>query len=72
MKNGKPYKVRVQRTADRLKKGGFVKAERGCLELTDKGKGEAKRVKYNADAAGATYGRCYAVTICYGTGKKAP
>jgi len=56
MKNGKPYKVRVQRTADRLKKGGFVKTERGCLVLTDKGKAEAKRVKYNADAAGASYG----------------
>jgi hypothetical protein len=56
MKNGKPYKVRVQRAAEKLKKGRFVKAERDGLALTEAGQKEARRVKYNADAAGATYG----------------
>ena len=55
-KDHKPYKARVQRAADRLKKGGFVKVERGCLILTDRGKKEASRAQYNADAAGASYG----------------
>jgi len=43
-------------SADRLKKGGFVKVERSGLVLTDNGKKEASRAKYNADAAGASYG----------------
>jgi len=55
-KDHKPYKARVQRAADRLKKGGFVKVERSGLVLTDNGKKEASRAKYNADAAGASYG----------------
>jgi AAA domain len=55
-KDSKPYKARVQRSAERLKKGGFVKIERGGLILTPKGKKEAKRAKYNADAAGSKYG----------------
>jgi hypothetical protein len=55
-KDGKPYKARVQRSADRLKKGGYVKMERGSLALTDKGKKEAIRTKQNADLAGARYG----------------
>jgi hypothetical protein len=55
-KDGKPYKARVQRSADRLKKGGYVKAERGSLALSEKGKKEAIRARQNADLAGARYG----------------
>ena len=55
-KEGKPYKARVQRSAERLKKGGYVKVERGALILTEKGKKEAIRAKQNADLAGARYG----------------
>jgi hypothetical protein len=43
--NGKPYKSRVQRAADRLKKGKLVKVERGVLVLTPAGKKEAERVR---------------------------
>lgn len=55
-KAGKPNKSRVQRHTDRLKKGGFLKIERGTLVVTDKGTKEAKRVRYDADTAGASYG----------------
>jgi hypothetical protein len=55
-KDHKPYKARVQRSADRLKKGGYVKVERSGLALTDKGKKELERVKYNVAAAGSKYG----------------
>jgi AAA domain-containing protein len=55
-KDNKPYKTRVKRAADRLKKDKLVKLERDGLSLTEKGKAEAKRARYNADAAGATYG----------------
>jgi hypothetical protein len=43
--NGKPYKARVQRAADRLKKGKLVKLERGTLVLTPAGTKEANRVR---------------------------
>jgi AAA domain-containing protein/bifunctional DNA primase/polymerase-like protein len=43
--NGKPYKARVQRAADRLKKGKLVKLERNTLVLTPAGKKEAERVR---------------------------
>jgi hypothetical protein len=56
MKGGKPHKVRVQRAAKRLMGDRLVRAVRGGLVLTDNGKKEAKRVQYNADAAGAKYG----------------
>jgi AAA domain len=52
---GKPYKGRVQRSSDRLKKGGYVKLERGSLALTEKGKAEAKRARTNQIIAGARY-----------------
>jgi hypothetical protein len=55
-KDHKPYKARVQRSAERLKKGGYVKVERGGLVLTEKGKKEAKQARYNSDAAGSAYG----------------
>jgi hypothetical protein len=55
-KDNKPYKARVQRSADRLKKGGYVKTERGALSLTEKGKSEAMRAKQNATLAGSPYG----------------
>lgn len=54
MKGDKPNKMKVKRAADRLR--GLIKQERGGLILTDKGKAEVKRVQYNRDAAGATYG----------------
>ena len=50
---GKPDKSRVQRSSDRLKKGGYVKVERGALTLTDKGKKEAIRAKQSAQLAGS-------------------
>lgn len=53
---GKPDKSRVQRSADRLRKAGYVKMERGALGLSEKGKKEAIRAKLNADLAGAQYG----------------
>jgi hypothetical protein len=52
---GKPDKSRVQRCANRLKKGGYVKIERGALELSDKGRKEADRARQNADLAGSKY-----------------
>jgi AAA domain/Toprim domain len=55
-KDSKPYKARVQRSADRLKKGGYVKTERSSLALTEKGKKEAIRAKQNAELAGSRYG----------------
>jgi hypothetical protein len=55
-KENKPYKARVQRSAERLKRDKLVKIERRTLMLTEKGKAEAKRAKYNTDTAGATYG----------------
>jgi hypothetical protein len=54
-KDNKPYKARVQRSADRLKKDKLAKAERGHLELTEKGKKEAIRAKQNAALAGSRY-----------------
>lgn len=54
-RDGKPAKARVQRSAERLKKGGYVKDARGTLELSDKGKAEAKRIRTNHNMAGATY-----------------
>jgi hypothetical protein len=54
-KDSKPYKARVQRSSERLKKGGYVKLERGSLALTEKGKAEAKRTRANHSMAGATY-----------------
>jgi AAA domain len=54
-KDGKPYKARVQRSSERLKRGGYVKMERGSLALTEKGKAEAKRARINQDMAGASY-----------------
>ncbi len=54
IKGDKPNKMKVKRAADRLR--GLIKQERSGLILTDKGKVEAKRVRYNRDAAGATYG----------------
>jgi hypothetical protein len=54
MKGDKPNKMKVKRAAERLR--GLIKQERSGLTLTDKGKVEAKRVQYNRDAAGATYG----------------
>lgn len=53
---GRPDKSRVQRSADRLRKAGYVKMERGALGLSEKGKKEAIRAKQNADLAGAQYG----------------
>jgi hypothetical protein len=53
---GQPYKARVQRCVNRLRKGGFVKDVRGSLSLSEKGKSEAIRAKQNADLAGARYG----------------
>lgn len=55
-KDSKPYKARVQRSADRLKKGGYVKMERGALALSEKGKSEAIRAKQNAALASSRYG----------------
>lgn len=55
-KDGKPNKSKVQRAAERLKRSGLVKVERGGLTLTDKGKKEATRVQTNADLAGARCG----------------
>jgi hypothetical protein len=55
-KDHKPYKARVQRSIERLKKGKYVAVERSGISLTPKGEKEAKRVKYNADAAGSKYG----------------
>ena len=55
-KDGKPYKARVQRAADRLKKGGYVKIERGALTLSEKGKKEAIRAKQDVDLAGSQCG----------------
>ena len=46
----------MKRAADRLRQDKLVKLERDGLSLTEKGKAEAKKAKYNADAAGATYG----------------
>ncbi len=54
-KDGKPYKARVQRAADRLKKDKLVTVERRNLTLTSKGKTEAKRTRTNIEMAGATY-----------------
>ena len=53
---GEPNKSKVQRLAERLKKGKLVETDRSGLSLTPKGKEEAKRVKTNADPAGARYG----------------
>jgi hypothetical protein len=44
-KDGKPYRARVQRAAERLKKGKFIQIERGSYVLTQKGKKEAERLK---------------------------
>jgi hypothetical protein len=44
-KDGKPYRARVQRGAERLKKSKLVTVERGSYALTPKGKKEAERVK---------------------------
>ncbi|MGZ5874550.1 MAG: AAA family ATPase [Bradyrhizobium sp.] len=43
-KDGKPYKARVQRAFDRLRKGKLVTNERGTLVLTEKGHKEADRI----------------------------
>jgi hypothetical protein len=54
---GKPYKMRVQRCAKRLKAGKYVKDERGgILALTEKGKSEVLRAKQDAALAGSRYG----------------
>jgi Bifunctional DNA primase/polymerase, N-terminal/AAA domain len=44
-KDGKPYRARVQRSAERLKKGKLIDLERGSYVLTTKGKKEADRLK---------------------------
>lgn len=54
-KDGKPYKARVQRAAERLKKYKLVKVERRGLVLTPRGKEETKRTRTNLNLAGATY-----------------
>jgi hypothetical protein len=42
-KDGKPYKARVQRASDRLKKSKLVASERGTLVLTKTGQKEVDR-----------------------------
>jgi hypothetical protein len=44
-KEGKPYKTRVHRAAERLKKSKLVQLERGTYVLTPKGLKEAERIK---------------------------
>jgi hypothetical protein len=53
---GQPYRSRARRAVDRLRKDGLVAPERGAYALTRKGTTAAKKVEYNRDAAGATYG----------------
>ena len=45
MKDGKPYKARVHRAADRLKKDKLIQIDRKSYVLTPKGKKEAERLK---------------------------
>jgi hypothetical protein len=54
--SGSPNKSRVRRAADRLKKSKLVASDRDGLSLTAKGKKAAEKAKYNAAAAGASYG----------------
>ncbi len=44
MKDGKPYKARVQRASERLKKSKLMASERGTLVLTKTGQKEADRI----------------------------
>jgi hypothetical protein len=53
-KDRKPYKARVQRAFDRLKKGKLVTNERGTLVLTDKGNKEADRAESKCQFLGDT------------------
>jgi 5S rRNA maturation endonuclease (ribonuclease M5) len=53
---GEPNKSKAQRLVDRLKKGKLVEVDRSGIALAAKGKEEAKRLKLNADLAGARYG----------------
>jgi hypothetical protein len=54
-RKGQPDKRRVQKRADDLRKGGYLKNERGALELTEKGEKAAKKAKTNAELAGSRY-----------------
>lgn len=56
MGNGLPYKTKVSRTLDQLKRDKMAKKIRGTWTLTSAGKSEAKRVRTNLEMAGATYG----------------
>jgi hypothetical protein len=55
-RKGEPDKRRVQKRADDLRKGGYLKTERGTLELTEKGEKVAKKAKTNLAPAGSSYG----------------
>ena len=54
--SGKPHKSKAERALKKLGQGKLITMERLGPELTDKGRKEAKKIKYNRDAAGGTYG----------------
>jgi len=53
---GAPYKSKVQRLVKSLERERLVRKERGEAALTPKGETTAKKVAYNRQTAGATYG----------------
>jgi hypothetical protein len=53
--DGEPQKSKAHRVLKKLKDDKLVTSERDGWSLTAKGKDAAKKVKYNRDAAGATY-----------------
>jgi hypothetical protein len=46
-RDGNPHKAGLQRAADRMKRGGYVRIERGALALTEKGNqgGRARQIQ---------------------------
>ena len=52
---GEPHKSKVHRIIETLRAEKYVSKERGSPILTEKGKTEAKKVKFNRDNAGARY-----------------